>query len=178
MKKYKVTLTTEERQQLHTWISAGKASAKKLAHARILLKADQADGGPAWIDGAPIQGAAPVPPGARVHIGQTTLRFDAVQPAAAAPAPPPAPGSRKPSKGLIAAYVVMGLIAKWLLGSVFANHGAQAGVIVLAAVVPAPLLVALVLLIDRYEPEPRRVLAITYLYGATAAVFDVGHGKW
>src|SRR6476661_1008006 len=50
MKKYKVTLTAEEREQLHDLISAGKASAKKLAHARILLKADAAPGGPAWAD--------------------------------------------------------------------------------------------------------------------------------
>ena len=50
MKKYKVTLTDEERQQLHELISAGKASAKKLAHARILLKADAAPHGPAWPD--------------------------------------------------------------------------------------------------------------------------------
>ena len=50
MKKYKVTLTPEECQQLHELISAGKASAKKLAHARILLKADAAPGGPAWAD--------------------------------------------------------------------------------------------------------------------------------
>src|SRR5262245_48677870 len=50
MKKYKVTLTTEERQQLHDLIAAGKAAAQKLAHARILLKADAADGGPAWPD--------------------------------------------------------------------------------------------------------------------------------
>src|SRR6478752_7763513 len=50
MKKYKVTLTAEEREQLHDLISAGKGSAKKLAHARILLKADAAPGGPAWAD--------------------------------------------------------------------------------------------------------------------------------
>jgi transposase len=50
VKKYKVTLTAEERQQLHELISAGKASAKKLTHARILLKADAAPGGPAWSD--------------------------------------------------------------------------------------------------------------------------------
>jgi transposase len=50
MKKYKVTLTAEERQQLQKLITAGKASAKKLAHARILLKADAAAGGPAWSD--------------------------------------------------------------------------------------------------------------------------------
>src|SRR5688572_11106672 len=50
MKKYKVTLTTEERQQLSDLIAAGKAAARKLAHARILLKADAAPGGPAWLD--------------------------------------------------------------------------------------------------------------------------------
>jgi len=50
MKKYKVTLTPEERQQLHELISAGKGSAKKLAHARILLKADAVPGSPAWPD--------------------------------------------------------------------------------------------------------------------------------
>ena len=50
MKKYKVTLTPDERQQLADLIAAGKAAAQKLAHARILLKADAADGGPAWPD--------------------------------------------------------------------------------------------------------------------------------
>jgi transposase len=50
MKKYRVTLTDEERQHLQAMIAAGKAAAKTLAHARILLKADQADGGPAWPD--------------------------------------------------------------------------------------------------------------------------------
>lgn len=50
MKKYIVTLTVEERQGLHELIAAGKAAAQKLAHARILLKADAADGGPAWPD--------------------------------------------------------------------------------------------------------------------------------
>jgi len=50
MSKYKVTLTAEERQELQGLIAAGKAAAKKLMHARILLKADAADGGPAWPD--------------------------------------------------------------------------------------------------------------------------------
>lgn len=50
MKKYVVTLTAEERQDLLDLIAAGKAAAQKLAHARILLKADAADGGPAWPD--------------------------------------------------------------------------------------------------------------------------------
>ena len=50
MKKYKVTLTAEERNSLQDLIAAGKASALKLAHARILLKADAAPDGPAWTD--------------------------------------------------------------------------------------------------------------------------------
>jgi hypothetical protein len=51
LKKYIVTLTAEERQDLLDLIAAGKAAAGKLAHARVLLKADAADGGPAWPDG-------------------------------------------------------------------------------------------------------------------------------
>jgi transposase len=43
-------LTAEERQQLADLTASGKAAAKKLTHARILLKADAADGGPAWAD--------------------------------------------------------------------------------------------------------------------------------
>jgi hypothetical protein len=50
VKKYKVTLTGDERQQLRDLIAAGKAAAQKLAHARLLLKADAAPGGPAWTD--------------------------------------------------------------------------------------------------------------------------------
>ncbi len=50
MKKYRVTRTAEARQDLHTLIAAGKATAQKLAQARLLLKADAAPGGPAWTD--------------------------------------------------------------------------------------------------------------------------------
>ena len=45
-KKYVVTLTQEERQMLRAMLSRGKAAARKLMHARILLKADQGPGGP------------------------------------------------------------------------------------------------------------------------------------
>jgi transposase len=41
---YNITLTEEECQDLHKLISVGKHSAQKLAHARILLKADTAQG--------------------------------------------------------------------------------------------------------------------------------------
>jgi transposase len=49
-KKYRVTLTAEERSELEAMISRGKASARKLAHARVLLQADEADGRPARTD--------------------------------------------------------------------------------------------------------------------------------
>ena len=45
-KKYIVTLTPEERQILQNLVSRGKAAARKLMHARILLKADRNQGGP------------------------------------------------------------------------------------------------------------------------------------
>ena len=50
-KKYIVTLTPEERQMLQTMLSRGKAAARKLMHARILLKANASPGGPDWNDG-------------------------------------------------------------------------------------------------------------------------------
>lgn len=49
-KKYRVTLTAEERVEMEALISKGKADARKLAHARILLQADEADGAPARTD--------------------------------------------------------------------------------------------------------------------------------
>ena len=49
-KKYIVTLTQEERQILQAMLSRGKAAARKLMHARILLKADSSAGGPGWDD--------------------------------------------------------------------------------------------------------------------------------
>lgn len=50
MKKYIVELTSEQRQELSRLISAGTAPARQLTHARILLKADQGQDGPAWSD--------------------------------------------------------------------------------------------------------------------------------
>ena len=49
-KKYPVILTQTEREQLKDLIAAGTARARKLTHARILLKADQSSEGPAWVD--------------------------------------------------------------------------------------------------------------------------------
>lgn len=51
-KKYHVTLTPEQRQMLEALIRSGTAPARTHTHARILLKADCAAGGPAWGDDA------------------------------------------------------------------------------------------------------------------------------
>ena len=51
-KKYIVTLMDEERQRLQEMLSRGKAAARKLMHARIVLKADVSPGGPGWNDQA------------------------------------------------------------------------------------------------------------------------------
>jgi transposase len=48
--KYRVTLSPEERETLAALISRGRAAARKLTHARILLQADATPGGPAWTD--------------------------------------------------------------------------------------------------------------------------------
>ena len=50
VKKYIVKLTEQEREDLQELISKGKSSARKLMHARILLKADESEGGPGWKD--------------------------------------------------------------------------------------------------------------------------------
>ena len=49
-KKYRVTLTAEEREELDRLLSRGKADVRCLKHAQILLKADEAEGGPGWSD--------------------------------------------------------------------------------------------------------------------------------
>jgi hypothetical protein len=59
--KYAVSLTEAERAQLRTLVGSGIAPARMLTRARILLKADQGEGGAAWADAA-IAGALDVHP--------------------------------------------------------------------------------------------------------------------
>jgi hypothetical protein len=51
-KKYRVQLTPEQRAQLAALIHTGSAPARTQTHARILLKAGEAQGGRAWTDDA------------------------------------------------------------------------------------------------------------------------------
>ena len=50
MKRYRVTLTSAERAELAALLARGKADVRKLKHAQVLLKADEAEGGPGWPD--------------------------------------------------------------------------------------------------------------------------------
>ena len=63
-KKYKVTLTAEERGQLKELISKGKAAARKLAHARILLACDETE---------EFRGASDVEVAEVVHVSRSTV---------------------------------------------------------------------------------------------------------
>jgi len=49
-KKYRVTLTLAEREELERLLARGKADVRKIKHAQILLKADETDDGPGWSD--------------------------------------------------------------------------------------------------------------------------------
>ena len=48
VRKYRVTLTDEQRRGLRRLIASGQAPARKLMHARILLKSDGSRGAPGW----------------------------------------------------------------------------------------------------------------------------------
>jgi len=49
-KRYVVRLTSEERRSLQRLVGAGKAAARKILHAQVLLQADEGPDGPAWRD--------------------------------------------------------------------------------------------------------------------------------
>lgn len=51
-KRYIVRLSEEERAGLRTLVGSGTGTARMLTHARILLKANQGEGGPGWTDAA------------------------------------------------------------------------------------------------------------------------------
>jgi transposase len=76
MDKYRVGLTAEERTDLEGMVSAGKAAARKLAHARILLLADaEAEG---WADDDIVEALGVSPSTiARVRKQFVTEGFDA-----------------------------------------------------------------------------------------------------
>ncbi len=49
-KKYIIRLNADERQMLGKLARSGRAAARKITRARVLLKADAGEGGPGWTD--------------------------------------------------------------------------------------------------------------------------------
>ncbi|WP_067487549.1 PrsW family intramembrane metalloprotease [Actinomadura hibisca] len=76
----------------------------------------------------------------------------------------------RPPLALIAGLTVSSLCALVALGvdALYGGAGFWAGVVL--AILPIPLLVALVLTLDRLEPEPPRALVFSFMWGAGVAV--------
>src|SRR3954447_13496705 len=92
----RVTLAAGERGELERVIARGEADAREPARARVLLQADEAEGGPGWT-GAAVAAAVRV----RVRtIGRVRQRFVGQGPAAALPpGPSPRLHGREPDGG-------------------------------------------------------------------------------
>jgi len=76
------------------------------------------------------------------------------------------------------AILLTGLVVLMLLSGFFvlATAGLESGPVafglaIALAVFPVPVYLAVVLLVDRYEPEPLRMIALTFAWGATIAAF-------
>ncbi|HEX2313070.1 MAG TPA: PrsW family intramembrane metalloprotease [Thermomonospora sp.] len=76
----------------------------------------------------------------------------------------------RPSLGLIIALTVTTLCALAVLGLYGWFGGVGFAVALLLAILPIPLLISLVLTLDRLEPEPPRTLALAFMWGAGVAV--------
>jgi RsiW-degrading membrane proteinase PrsW (M82 family) len=72
--------------------------------------------------------------------------------------------------GLIVGLVISSACALAALGLDAVTGGAGFGVGLIMAILPVPLLVALVLVLDRLEPEPWRNLLFAFMWGAGVAV--------
>ncbi|PYT02260.1 MAG: PrsW family intramembrane metalloprotease, partial [Acidobacteria bacterium] len=69
----------------------------------------------------------------------------------------------------VLAALLAGLFTLWMIGYETGLVPLLTGLV--AAAVPVPIYVALVLWLDRYEPEPPWMLATAFFWGALVAVF-------
>ncbi|SEG65163.1 Membrane proteinase PrsW, cleaves anti-sigma factor RsiW, M82 family [Thermomonospora echinospora] len=76
----------------------------------------------------------------------------------------------RPPVGLILGLIVSTLCALVVLGALAWFGGAGFVAALLLAVLPIPPLIALVLALDRLEPEPPRTVALAFMWGAGVAV--------
>jgi RsiW-degrading membrane proteinase PrsW (M82 family) len=98
-----------------------------------------------------------------------------VTPAAPLPVPPPADARRARFHGrarrigAIVALVFLGLVTLLAVGVQVGPVALATGLVL--ALLPVPIYVGLALRVDRFEPEPARLLAWAFFWGATAATF-------
>jgi protease PrsW len=71
--------------------------------------------------------------------------------------------------GLVLAMAASGLVVLAVAG--LESGPVAFGLAVVLAVLPVPVYLAIVLFIDRYEPEPLRMIVLTFAWGATIAAF-------
>lgn len=130
----------------------------------------------------PTQPASPVtgqPPPYRPFPGQVATRpANAAQdghPVMVGPAPgaPPAPsGQRRWARvgvlgAVVAVTIVCGIVLLLIIGS--ATGPVALGVGIVGAALPVPVIVSVLMWLDRYEPEPTVYLVICFLWGAFVA---------
>lgn len=155
---------------------------------------DAGHGARTFVNGRPLTAPVLVSGGEQVHVGHTLLvpqlaavgQGPAPYPASPAPASPPAAGSsrtvldssarnRRLSRRMVALLVFIGLFGALQLFIDLLGLGAPLYFVAwILAALPIPLYLALALWIDRYEPEPFRLLAVAFLWGATVAVLFSG----
>jgi RsiW-degrading membrane proteinase PrsW (M82 family) len=70
---------------------------------------------------------------------------------------------------VLSAALILGLLALAVIGAEVGANGFVAGF--LMAAIPVPIYVAFALWIDRFEPEPNWLLALSFVWGASIAVF-------
>ena len=83
-------------------------------------------------------------------------------------------GNNRAARGALFVAALIGAGILFLLAlAVIAGEAGLVGLLggLFMALLPVPIYVALALLIDRYEPEPVRVLISAFLWGATASFF-------
>lgn len=94
------------------------------------------------------------------------------------------PGSRRDSRAFTITVTVLASLGALLILGIIALSGAPGSFVLATALAAIPVgpLVACYLWLDRYEPEPRRLLAMGLLWGAfvatAAAVLIQGVGGW
>ncbi|MEC5179400.1 PrsW family intramembrane metalloprotease [Arthrobacter sp. CG_A4] len=125
---------------------------------------------PSWMGHIPEENYRPAPVNSA---GRLRADLPPALPPALSPAPPGA-GSRRSAGavGLVAAGVVLGFVSLFLvLPFLLVNTGVTGFVVgFVASLLPLGAVLFAVRVIDRWEPEPRRLLLFAFIWGASVSI--------